>query len=203
MKRVPFALLTLAMVVGVQPAAPAQDKDRATDWRRVAVLPDRDKLRRLRLAWVEGIRLAYAKGAGPAVRAEGLLLDPDVALSGPVPPPGDYRCRTFKLGGVPGFKVLPPVPCRVTGAADGALAFSMLGQSQRTEGRIFTDTDIRGVFLGALAMPEEQHVLPYGRDTGRDMVGVVRRVGDKKWRIALPYPRFESTLDVIELVPSS
>ena len=196
--------LTLGMVVAGQPAASAaDDQEQATDWRRVAVLPDRDRLRRLRIAWVEGIRLAYAKGAGPAVRAEGVLLDPDVALSGPIPPAGDYHCRVLKMGGVPGFVVLPPVSCRVTTATGGALAFSMLGKTQRTAGRIFADTDIRGVFLGALAMPEERRVLAYGRDTSRDMVGVVRRVGDKKWRIAFPYPRFESTLDVIELTPES
>ena len=194
--------LALAMAVGVPPAIAADDTVRTTDWRRVAVLPDRDRLRRLRNAWVEGIRLAYAKGAGPALRAEGALLDPDVALADPIPPTGNYWCRVLKLGGVPGFVVLPRVSCRVSQAAGGAFAFSMLGPAQRTDGRIFTDTDIRGVFLGALAMPEEVHVLTYGRDSSRDMAGIVRRIGEKKWRIAFPYPRFESTLDVIELVPA-
>ena len=31
------------------------------------------------------------------------------------------------------------------------------------------------------------------------MAGVVERVGDNRWRLVLPYPRFESLLDVIEL----
>ena len=134
--------------------------------------------------------------------AEGKLLDPDVALADPLPPAGDYRCRLFKLGGVPGFTVLPAVPCRVT-ASGGTLSFAMIGRVQRTVGRIFADTDIRGVLLGALEMPEEIRPLPYGRDTSRDMVGVVGRIGDRQWRIAFPYPRFEATMDVIELIPAS
>lgn len=190
----------VAVLVAVQPVIAASADDRAPDWRRVATLPDRDRLRRLRDAWVEGIRLAYAKGAGPAIKAEGPLLDPDTALADPMPPAGTYRCRAFKLGGVPGFAAQPPVACRVTGTG-AVLAFSTLGKTQRTSGRIFADTDIRGIFLGALALPEEARVLPYGRDDTRNMPGVVRRVGARQWRIDMPYPRFESTIDVIELVP--
>lgn len=193
-------LLALAAVVAVQPVGARPVEEHAPDWRRIATLPDRDRLRRLRDAWVEGIRLAYAKGAGPAVKAEGALLDPDTALADPMPPDGGYRCRVFKLGGVPGFIVQPPIACRVTGTG-GVLAFSMPGKVQRTSGRIFADTDIRGIFLGALALPEEAHVLPYGRDDNRNRPGIVRRVGPRQWRIDLPYPRFESTIDVIELVP--
>ena len=194
-------MLALTLLVVARPIGAAADRDHAPDWRRVATLPDRDRLRRLRSAWVEGIRLAYAKGAGPAVRAEGMLLDPDTALADPMPPAGTYRCRVFKLGGVPGFAVLPPVACKVTAAGD-ALLFSTLGTGQRTMGKIYPDTDIRGVFLGALALEEEARVLAYSRDGSRDMAGIVKRVAPARWRIALPYPRFESTLDVIELVPS-
>jgi hypothetical protein len=43
--------------------------------------------------------------------------------------------------------------------------------------------------------------LPYGRDAERDMVGILERVGTARWRIAFPYPRWESLIDVIELVP--
>jgi hypothetical protein len=34
------------------------------------------------------------------------------------------------------------------------------------------------------------------------MIGAVERIGPARWRIALPRPRFESTLDLIELVPA-
>lgn len=184
---------------GAQAVAARQDAG-PSDWRRVATLPDRDRLRRLRDAWVEGVRLAYAKGAGPAIRAEGALLDPDVAQSDPLPPAGAYRCRIFKLGGTPGFAVSPFIDCRVS-VTNGGIDFATLGAGQRTAGRMYADTDIRGIFLGVLGLPEEKRIMPYGRDATRDEPGVVRRIGTAQWRISFPYPRFESTLDVIELTP--
>ena len=33
------------------------------------------------------------------------------------------------------------------------------------------------------------------------MAGLVERIGDNRWRLVFPYPHFESTLDVLELVP--
>jgi hypothetical protein len=33
------------------------------------------------------------------------------------------------------------------------------------------------------------------------MVGVVERIGENRWRLVLPYPHFESTIDILELVP--
>ena len=194
-------LLGMVAVLGGPPVAAAASRDGRVDWRRVATLPDRDRLRRLRAAWEEGIRLAYAKGGGPALRAEGALLDPDSAVADPIPPAGAYRCRVFKLGGVPGFSVSPTIPCRV-GAAGDAFSFATAGSGQRTTGRIFADGDFRGVFLGTLTLPDEAHALPYGRDAGRDLAGVVKRIGPAQWRISVPYPRFESTLDVIELTPA-
>ncbi|MDB5668625.1 MAG: hypothetical protein JWL74_1575, partial [Alphaproteobacteria bacterium] len=35
----------------------------------------------------------------------------------------------------------------------------------------------------------------------RDMAGIVERIGDRRWRIVLPRPSFESIVDVLELVP--
>ncbi|WP_174286150.1 DUF4893 domain-containing protein [Sphingomonas bacterium] len=194
------ATLALMAVVASQPVGAARDLPR--DWRRVATLPDRDRLRRLRMAWTDGVRLAYANGLGGSVRSQGVLLDPDVALADPLPPPGRYRCRVVKLGGPQGFSVRAAVPCEIA-ATGPVLGFSMLGAAQRTTGTLFADTDVRGVFLGSLAMADEGHVLAYGRDVNRNMAGVVERVGPSRWRIGFPYPRFEATLDVIELVPSS
>ena len=58
------------------------------------------------------------------------------------------------------------------------------------------------IFLGTLQLGDEALALRYSRDKERDMVGVVERVGDNRWRLVLPYPHFESLLDVIELSPS-
>jgi hypothetical protein len=48
---------------------------------------------------------------------------------------------------------------------------------------------------------DETRPLEYGLDATRDMVGAVQRIGDKRWRLILPYPRFESVMDVVELTP--
>jgi hypothetical protein len=73
---------------------------------------------------------------------------------------------------------------------------------QRPVGLAFRDGDMRGVFLGTMMLGDETTALVYGRDTDRDMAGIVERIGDKRWRIVLPYPRFESLLDVVEIVPA-
>ena len=44
--------------------------------------------------------------------------------------------------------------------------------------------------------------MQYGRDPDRDLAGWVERIGDNRWRLILPYPIYESTLDVLELVPA-
>ena len=169
-------------------------------WRRLATPDDRQRLRGWRSAWMEALPAARAGGGRDTIAREAALFDPDRALDGPMPPAGAYRCRTFKLGGrSAGFTPFAWSRCRVEG--DGR--FSRVDGPQRPVGVIHPDTSGRAVFLGTLALGGERRPLAYGRDRARDMAGVVERVGERRWRVVLPYPRFESTLDVIELVPDS
>nr|WP_295672203.1 DUF4893 domain-containing protein [Sphingomonas sp.] len=174
------------------------------DWRQVATKIDRDRLRTWREAWVAATDKARAAGNGPALAAEGNLFDPDRALAGAVPPPGAYRCRVFKLGAhgtaTRDFTAFPYFDCRVE--ADGSVSsFFKTGGSQRPVGMAYPDSDTRAVFLGTMMIGDEKIPLRYGRDSGRDMAGIIQRVDDKMWRIALPRPQFESMLDVVEIVP--
>jgi hypothetical protein len=57
------------------------------------------------------------------------------------------------------------------------------------------------VFLGTLQLGDERRSLEYGHDRERDMAGLMERIGDSRWRLVFPYPAFESTIDIIELVP--
>jgi hypothetical protein len=50
--------------------------------------------------------------------------------------------------------------------------------------------------------PDERRPVAYGHAAGRDVAGVVERIGERRWRLVLPYPRFGAALDVIELVPA-
>jgi Domain of unknown function (DUF4893) len=53
-----------------------------------------------------------------------------------------------------------------------------------------------------MVLGDETKPLSYGQDSNRDMAGYIERIGDKRWRLVLPYPRFESLLDVVEIVPA-
>ncbi len=74
-----------------------------------------------------------------------------------------------------------------------------MGGVQRASGRLFADTDARLIFLGTLALGDERRTMRYSRDSQRDMAGLVERIAPDRWRLVLPYPRFGSTLDVIEI----
>ncbi len=79
----------------------------------------------------------------------------------------------------------------------------MLEGAQRPRGLIFDDEAARGVFLGTLMLGDETRPLDYGRDAKRDMAGYVERIGDKRWRLVLPQPHFESLFDIIEVTPAA
>ncbi|WP_235511940.1 MULTISPECIES: DUF4893 domain-containing protein [unclassified Sphingomonas] len=181
-------------------APPAQGPD---DWRRVATSADRDRLRRWRDAWMAA--LPRARAADPAaIAAQGALFAPDAALAGPMAPAGRYRCRVFKLGGLGSamrdFTAYPAFDCRISDEGQVRSFYKESG-SQRPVGLLFADGD-RTVFLGTLLLGDERAALQYGQDRDRDMAGVLERIGERRWRLVLPYPRFESMLDVIELVPA-
>ena len=174
------------------------------DWRRIATAADRGRLRGWRDAWVASL----AQVDRQQVAREPALFDPDHALDMPLPPPGAYRCRTFKLGGRtgagPAFTAYGWFACRIGDGGEGEpRAFVKSGGSQRPIGRLFPEAQSRGIFLGTMELGDETRPMPYGRDANRDMIGLVERIGPRRWRVVLPFPRFESMLDVIELVPDA
>jgi len=199
------ALLLGALLLGacaggkkVGTAAPA-----ALDWQRVATPADRARLREWRTAFISGLAEARAAGHGSDVAREGRLLDPDAGRSAGRLPPGEYRCRVIKLGSKGevglGYVAYPNFACRVDDEGEVA-SFKKLTGSQRPVGVILGDAR-RLVFLGTLVLGDEKRALDYGRDPDRDMIGAVEAIGDGRWRLILPYPHYESVIDVIELVP--
>ena len=176
----------------------------AESWRGIATRFDRERVHKWRTAWVRALARARAGGHAAEIAGEGVLLEPDAALRGVAPPPGDYRCRVLKLGGQGegslAYIAYPSFDCRIS-AGSGAMDFVKLTGSQRPVGRLFADSDRRLVFLGTLQLGDEKGILRYGHDRQRDMIGLLERVGERRWRLAFPYPAFESTLDVIELLP--
>jgi len=215
-----LSLPLLASACAAQPVGPAAAVPEVTSWRSLATPDDRKRLRDWRSAWIAA--LAKAKAAAPAeVAGEGPLLEPDAApLDAVTPPPGDYRCRVLKLGSadaaMPGYVAYPAFTCRIgagagagaaaapSGQGDaGAIDFVKASGSQRPVGRLFPDTPRRMVFLGTMQLGDEQGTLRYGHDLTRDMAGILQRIGERRWRLVLPSPHYESLTDVVELVPAS
>jgi hypothetical protein len=81
-------------------------------------------------------------------------------------------------------------------------SFAKVNGSQRQVGTIFPNDPLRQVFLGTIALGDEQSAKQYGRDRERDVAGYVERVGPNRWRLIMPRPAFESVIDVMELVPA-
>ncbi|MFC7537289.1 DUF4893 domain-containing protein [Sphingomonas sp. GCM10030256] len=175
------------------------------DWRQVATSDDRERLRDWRTAWTRALRAANAAGHGPAIAAEGALLQPDSALPNPAIPNGSYRCRTIKLGarspGLLEYVAYQPFSCRVRQEHD-LQGFAKLSGSQRQVGLLFPNDQLRQIFLGTLVLGDESRAMRYGADAERDIAGHLERIGPNRWRLVMPYPRFESVVDVLEIVPA-
>jgi hypothetical protein len=198
------ALAPLTACAAVSPGGVITHHTR--DWRQVVTDEDRDRLRDWRAAWVKALKQASAGGYASHIAAEGVLLQPDSALGGSRIPNGKYRCRMIKLGaksqGMLPFVAYRSFGCRVKQEGD-LQGFGKLSGSQRQVGLIFPNDQLRQVFLGTLVLGDEARAMQYGADQDRDLAGYVERIGPNRWRLVLPYPRFESVVDVLELVPAS
>lgn len=211
MRWIPLALTALALGLGLAACGGAQERPETpraakptAPWREIATEADRDRLRKWRDAWTQALPLARAMDA-QAIAAEGALFEPDRALPDAALPPGTYRCRVFKLGGLGtatrDFTAWPAVGCRVTVEGD-VRRLAKTNGAQRPSGLLLPENAAREIFIGTLILSDETAPMRYGHDAARDMIGYVERIGDKRWRLVLPWPRFESTLDVVELVPA-
>lgn len=195
--------LALAGCSMMQPSMPVVEAQR--DWRLVATEADRERLRDWRDAFVQGLSAARANGHSAEIAREGKLLDPDAAIGGMIPA-GSYRCRVIKLGakspGMLDYVVYPDFRCRVD--PQGAVqSFAKVTGSQRQVGLVFPNDPLRQVFLGTLMLGDEARAMQYGVDRERDVAGFVERIGPARWRLVMPRPAFESTVDVMELVPET
>ena len=178
---------------------------RTLAWRSIATEADRIRLRDWRTAFNEGLRAARASGSAAEIAKEGALLEPDAAQTGGTIPNGTYRCRVIKLGarspGMLNYIAYPYFTCRI-GPSGSLQSFAKVHGSQRQVGTIFPNDPLRQVFLGTIALGDEQSAMQYGRDRERDVAGYVERVGPNRWRLIMPRPAFESVIDVMELVPA-
>ena len=188
------------------PTAPSQGEQGGTDdWHKVASSTDTALLGRLDEAWDTALTRARSDGYAPELKALGALVVPDAAQSGRLQPaPGNYRCRTIKLGVRgdvgSGFVAYPYFACRVELTPGGDLILEKTTGSQRIRGLLYPDSERRLVYVGTQSWGDEKGFPAYGQQPERDQAGVLERIGDQRWRLAIPFPKQESQLDIIEIV---
>ena len=188
-----------------RPIVTAPPPTKADIWQRVASTADLNRIRRVATGWSSGLAEARATGFRDEVRAEGKLLNPDAAEPRPAPTPGSYSCRLVRLGREggkgPAFQKFKPFFCYVE--VEGPL-FTIVKQtgSQRPVGRLWEDDNPnRLIFLGTLALGNEEEARAYGDDPKRDMAGIFERIEPFVWRLVIPYPQNGAKIDVFELTP--
>jgi hypothetical protein len=207
-------MLMLAMVAGgctvekedkPRPVITAPPPTKSEIWQQIASSEDANRIQRVGTAWSNGLAEARAAGNGNDIRAEGKLLDPGAAQEKPAPTPGSYSCRMIRLGREgrrgPAFQKFKPFFCYV--GVEGEL-FTIVKQtgSQRPAGRLWEDDNAnRLIFLGTLALGNEEEARAYGDDPKRDMAGVFERIAPFEWRLVIPFTQSGARLDVFELTP--
>jgi hypothetical protein len=185
---------------------PSEGEQGGTDqWRKVASADDADRLSRLDAAWRQALKEADVK-FGAQIDAQGMLLVQKAGLAGPnlQPGPGTYRCRTLKVGSMSGdglaYVEYPFFKCTVEITPGGDLILTKVGGSQRTRGLLYPGNDQRLVYLGAQAWGADEKGYPtYGQMPERDQIGVLERIGETRWRLALPFPKQEAKLEILDI----
>lgn len=190
---------------GVHPSVEVGPPLKSQAWKAIASPADQDRLSRLGLAWQEALDEAKKSNPGD-VHSEGKLLLPRGGLPRPAPTPGSYNCRMLSLGKATSkgkaFESYKPFFCYVLADEDGVLTIVKQTGSQRPAGQLWDDDDPkRMVFLGSLALGDEEAPLAYGDDVKRNMAGVFERIAPFRWRLVIPWPQNDAKLDVFELTP--
>lgn len=199
-----IAVLLALPACGGPPGVASASDLRAQNWQEQITEPDRKRLAGLWAAWTRALNQAVDGGGATALAAAGPLAVADAAKPGAVPVPGDYQCRTLKLGVrsdapplAPALAMTDTVPCRIS-ARGSLLWFEQLSGPQRIGGTLYPDDD-RQVFLGSKSLAGEMRMMAYAADAARDQVGVLRALGPGRWRLELPWPNWQSNLEVIEI----
>jgi Domain of unknown function (DUF4893) len=180
-------------------AGPRIVVEEAEAWRSVASERDASALDGLPARWSQALAAGRAAKLSRRIAAEGALLAPEARLARAAPAPGSYRCRFLRPGGrrwvssAQGF-------CYV-GVEQGQLTLATELRGLRLGGYLW---EVKGgerlVFLAAPVPAGARTPLAYGENPSRDVAGLVERIGEFRYRLAMPEPAPGAGLTVVELV---
>jgi hypothetical protein len=195
-----LACLMLAACAG-KPArvalAPGVTEDAAA-WQASMTAPDAARLAALAEDWAK----LRARLPAKLRAAQGRLADPAAALPLPTLSPGSYRCRLLRLRAAPRG---PATARRGTAdfcyvsAVERGFAITKQTGAEPIAGSLEPDGD-RYVFLGARQRRAGDNSLVYGAEAGRNLVGTLQRIGNFRWRLAIPGAT-AAQIDILELTP--
>lgn len=190
------ALATLAALAGTLPAFAA------------CAIGEDVQLASEDVARIENLAEARSRGLAQALRSgsaadravvSDLLADPPRRID-PAALPGDYRCRTIKLGGITDLTAYGWFRCAIHTEGD-ALTIVKLTGSQNFTGMLHPAGD--GLLMVGAGHYNQDPPNTYGDDPERNIVGCLVAAGPQgTLLLEEPYPRFESVHDLIVLEPS-
>ena len=173
-------------------------------WQEQASRFDAQRLSRLDESRAKGLDEASRGAPAADLAVIHSVLDAEAVDASSSPLGGNWRCRTIKLGGITPDVVYGWFRCRIS-LKGGAPYFEKLTGSQRTSGFLYPQGG-GFVYLGASYVTGEppHRYSGNGAEAGAgatpdDQIGLLSRLADGRARLELPYPRLESTFDVIEL----
>lgn len=212
--RIIMAVSALALLAGCEteprgdrprPVVSVAAPSKSELWMGIASTADTRRLANITGAWAAGLADARKADFVTAIRQEGELLKTGAALARPAPTPGSYNCRLIRLGstgrGKPALEKFKPFFCYVEVEGNLLTIVKQTGDT-RPAGRLWEDDNPRRlVFLGSLALGDEEQPLAYGENARRDMAGIFERIGPFRWRLVIPWPQDGAKLNVFELTP--
>lgn len=159
-----------------------------------------DKERLAHFDEVKAAALTEARAKGDA--ADVAVLDAALAgtplpIEGDFDPTGTWRCRTLKLGNLLPLVVYPNFKCVISDDGAGWVLKKVSG-SQRTQGRFYTDSATRLIYLGAGTVNDDPP-RKYGDEVKENQVAYVERLGKKRLVLQFPQPVYESNFDLLVL----
>jgi hypothetical protein len=174
-------------------------------WRQTATTAGQATLDSLDTRWTLAIADAKRRGATRAIAAEGALLDPRGGEARAAPAPGPYRCRLLRVA-APGARVRGIAAVRsgfcFVGVEGEELSLTTEVLGYRFGGYLYeTPRSAELVFLGTSAARRGPVAVGYGEDPAKDVAGRFERVGEFRYRLAVPAAAGPELL-VFELIPA-